>query len=179
MLTAVDAFRVADERVGNLSGGEQQRVLIAHALISQPRLLLLDEPLANLDIRSEREVIMLLAKIAKEQQIAVLISAHEMNPLLPVMDRIVYMAGGRAASGPTEEVVQPDVLSKLYGQHVDVIHIHDRILVVAGQGNGPDPDPRHGSDERGPEERPDELRPGADPAAHSALVEHSRYSERG
>ena len=138
MLDAVDARRFADARVGNLSGGEQQRVLIAHALISRPRLLLLDEPLANLDIRSEQEVIALVARIAKQQRIAVLISAHEMNPLLPVMDRIVYMAGGRAASGPTSEVVQPEVLSELYGQHVDVINIHDRILVVAGRGNGPD-----------------------------------------
>ena len=141
MLDAVDAGRFGDERVGNLSGGEQQRVLIAHALISRPRLLLLDEPLANLDIRSEQEVIALVAGIAKEQRIAVLISAHEMNPLLPVMDRIVYMAAGRAASGTTGEVVQPAVLSELYGQHVDVIHIHGRILVVAGQGNGPDPAP--------------------------------------
>ncbi|MGD0376776.1 MAG: ABC transporter ATP-binding protein [Streptosporangiaceae bacterium] len=141
MLDAVDAVRFGDERVGNLSGGEQQRVLVAHALISRPRLLLLDEPLANLDIRSEQEVIALVARIAKEQRIAVLISAHEMNPLLPVMDRIVYMAAGRAASGTTSEVVQPAVLSELYGQHVDVIHIHDRILVVAGQGNGPDPTP--------------------------------------
>jgi zinc/manganese transport system ATP-binding protein len=145
MLAAVDARRFADARVGRLSGGEQQRVLIAHALISRPRLLLLDEPLANLDIRSEQEVIALLARIAKQQRISVLISAHEMNPLLPVMDRIVYMAGGRAASGTTSEVVQPEVLSQLYGQHVDVIHIHDRILVVAGRGNGPDIaiDPHH------------------------------------
>jgi zinc/manganese transport system ATP-binding protein len=135
MLQAVGAGRFADERVGNLSGGEQQRVLIAHALISQPALLLLDEPLANLDIRSEQEIVTLLSRISRQQQIAVLISAHEMNPLLPVMDRVVYMAAGRAASGTTAEVVRPDVLSKLYGQHVDVIHVHDRILVVAGRGN--------------------------------------------
>ena len=135
MLEAVGAGRFADERVGNLSGGEQQRVLIAHALISQPALLLLDEPLANLDIRSEQEIVALLARISAEQQIAVLISAHEMNPLLPVMDRIVYMAAGRAASGTTSEVVRPEVLSKLYGQHVDVIRIHGRILVVAGRGD--------------------------------------------
>jgi zinc/manganese transport system ATP-binding protein len=135
MLRAVGAERFADERVGNLSGGEQQRVLIAHALISQPALLLLDEPLANLDIRSEQEIVALLARISRHQQIAVLISAHEMNPLLPVMDRIVYMAAGRAASGTTSEVVRPEVLSKLYGQHVDVIRIHDRILVVAGPGD--------------------------------------------
>ncbi|MGO8886110.1 MAG: metal ABC transporter ATP-binding protein [Streptosporangiaceae bacterium] len=136
MLSAVGASRFADERVGNLSGGEQQRVLIAHALVSAPRLLLLDEPLANLDIRSEQEIIDLLARIARQQQVAVLISAHDMNPLLPVMDRIVYMAGGRAASGTTDEVVRPEVLSALYGQHVDVINVHDRILVVAGRDDG-------------------------------------------
>jgi zinc/manganese transport system ATP-binding protein len=134
MLRAVGAERFAGERVGSLSGGEQQRVLIAHALISRPALLLLDEPLANLDIRSEQEIVTLLSAISRQQQIAVLISAHEMNPLLPVMDRVVYMAAGRAASGTTAEVVRPDVLSRLYGQHVDVIHVHDRILVVAGRG---------------------------------------------
>jgi zinc/manganese transport system ATP-binding protein len=133
MLEAVDAQGFADARVGKLSGGELQRTLIAHALIAKPRLLLLDEPLANLDIRSEQEVVGLLAKIAKAQAIAVLISAHEMNPLLPVMDRVVYVASGRAASGSTEEVVREDVLSALYGHHVDVLHVHDRILVVAGK----------------------------------------------
>jgi zinc/manganese transport system ATP-binding protein len=145
MLHAVDADRFADARVGNLSGGEQQRVLIAHALISRPKLLLLDEPLANLDIRSGQEIISLLARIAGEQQIAVLLSAHEMNPLLPVMDRIVYLAAGRAASGPTAEVVRAEVLSSLYGHHVDVLHVHGRVLVVAGAapGEGADLTPDH------------------------------------
>ncbi len=133
MLDAVDATSFADARVGNLSGGEQQRVLIAHALISRPRLLLLDEPLANLDIRSEQEVVELVARIAAEQQIAVLISAHDMNPLLPVMDRVVYVAAGRVASGTTEEVVTTESLSRLYGHHVDVVRINERILVVAGR----------------------------------------------
>jgi zinc/manganese transport system ATP-binding protein len=135
MLQAVDAGAFADARVGLLSGGEQQRVLIAHALISQPELLLLDEPLANLDLRAGREVVELLAGIAKERHVAVLISAHEMNPLLPVLDRIVYLAAGRAASGTTEEVVRADVLSELYGSHVDVLNVHGRVLVVAGAGD--------------------------------------------
>jgi zinc/manganese transport system ATP-binding protein len=137
MLRAVGAEKFADARVGNLSGGEQQRVMIAHALISGPRLLLLDEPLANLDLGSEQEVVTLLARIAKEQQVAVLISAHEMNPLLPVMDRVVYLAAGRAASGTAQEVVTTEVLSALYGQHVDVLHVHGRVLVVAGRGDDP------------------------------------------
>jgi len=134
MLHAVDARRFADARVGNLSGGEQQRVLIAHALIGRPELLLLDEPLANLDLRSAQEIITLLDRISTQQQIAVLLSAHEINPLLPVMDRVVYIADGRAASGTTEEVIRADVLSRLYGHHVDVLRVHDRILVVAAPG---------------------------------------------
>jgi zinc/manganese transport system ATP-binding protein len=138
-LAAVDAERFADARVGELSGGEQQRVLIAHALIARPRLLLLDEPLANLDIRSGHEVVGVLARLAREHGIAVLISAHEMNPLLAVMDRLVYIAGGRVASGTTAEVVRSDVLSRLYGRHVDVLNVHGRLLVVAGASDADAP----------------------------------------
>ena len=135
MLHAVDAERFADARVGLLSGGEQQRVLIAQALISRPQLLLLDEPLANLDIRSGQEVVSLLARIAAEQQVAVLLSAHEMNPLMPVMDRVVYLAGGRAASGPTGQVITSEVLTRLYGYRVEVLHENGRVLVVAGDAD--------------------------------------------
>jgi zinc/manganese transport system ATP-binding protein len=137
MLEAVGAAELGDARVGELSGGEQQRVLIGHALISRPRLLLLDEPLANLDLRSAGEVVSLVARVAREQRVAVLISAHEINPLLPVMDRIVYLAGGRAVHGLADEVVRGDVLSKLYGHHVDVLRVHGRVLVVAGVGGQP------------------------------------------
>jgi zinc/manganese transport system ATP-binding protein len=138
MLAAVGAESFADTRVGRLSGGEQQRILIAHALISGPRLLLADEPLANLDLRSSQEVVSLLAKVCRERGVAILISAHEINPLLPVMDRIVYLAGGRAVSGTSAEVIRADVLGKLYGHHVDVIDVHGRVLIVAGAG--PDAD---------------------------------------
>jgi zinc/manganese transport system ATP-binding protein len=134
MLTAVGAERYADTRIGDLSGGEQQRVMIAHALISRPKLLLLDEPLANLDISSEQSIVSLLARLAKSEGVAVLLSAHDMNPLVQVMDRIVYVAGGHVAVGTTDEVVQPEVLTRLYGHHVDVIRVHGRILVVAAEG---------------------------------------------
>ena len=131
LLEAVDARHLAEARVGELSGGEQQRVLIAHALVGRPRLLLLDEPLANLDLGSAAEVVALVAKISRDQGVAVLVSAHDMNPLLPVMDRIVYVANGRVVAGSVDEVVQPEVLSRLYGQHVDVVRVHDRVLVIA------------------------------------------------
>ena len=132
-LADVGADGYADARVGELSGGEQQRVLVAHALISRPKLLLLDEPLANLDLRSEQEIVTVLGKLAREHEISVLLSAHDMNPLLAVMDRIVYVANGQAASGPTDEVVTSDGLSKLYGHHVDVVRVHGRVLVVAAE----------------------------------------------
>jgi zinc/manganese transport system ATP-binding protein len=136
-IRAVGAERYAGARVGELSGGEQQRVMIAHALISRPRLLLLDEPLANLDIRSAQGVVAVLARLAREQRIAVLISAHDMNPLAQVMDRIVYVAAGRAAVGSTDEVLRSEVLSRLYGHHVDVLHVHGRVLIMAGTADGP------------------------------------------
>jgi len=132
-LADVGADSYANSRVGELSGGEQQRVLIAHALISRPRLLLLDEPLANLDLKSEREIVALLGKLARQHEIAVLLSAHDMNPLLHVMDRIVYVANGRVATGSTDEVVTSEGLSRLYGHHVDVVRVHNRVLVVAGE----------------------------------------------
>ena len=140
VLAAVAATDFADARVGHLSGGQQQRVLIAHALISQPRLLLLDEPLANLDIRSAQEIVELLARIGRERGVAVLLSAHDLNPLLPAMDRIVYLADGRAAAGTTDEIVQSSVLTRLYGRRVDVLRVDGRVLVVAGS------DEAHGHD---------------------------------
>jgi len=133
MLAAVDASAFADARVGHLSGGEQQRVMIAHALSSRPRLLLLDEPLANLDLRSGQEIVRLLARIAVEHDVAVLLAAHDINPLLPVMDRVIYLAAGRAATGTTEQVIRSETLSELYRHHVEVIGVGNRVLVVAGE----------------------------------------------
>jgi zinc/manganese transport system ATP-binding protein len=159
LLRSVDASHLADARVGALSGGEQQRVLIAHALASQPQLLLLDEPLASLDPRSTQETAALLGRIARERKVGVLLSTHDINPLLPVMDRVVYLAAGRAVSGRTDEVVRSDVLSALYRHHVDVFHAHGRVLVSVGEERseeGCELDPDDCSDRESPNrESPD------------------------
>ena len=131
MLSAVGASDFADRRIGDLSGGEQQRILVAHALVRRPRLLLLDEPLANLDVRSAAEIVALLRQLCDTQHVAVLLSAHDMNPLLTVMDRVVYLANGHAATGKTDEVVRTDVLSRLYGHPIDVVHVGGRVVVMA------------------------------------------------
>jgi zinc/manganese transport system ATP-binding protein len=134
-LAAVGAQSFADARVGRLSGGEQQRIMIAHALVGRPRLLLLDEPLATLDISSASEIVAVLSRIRSERGVAIFISAHDMNPLLPVMDSIAYLGGGRVACGTTDEVVTSEVLSRLYGRPVDVVRVRDRVLVLAGETN--------------------------------------------
>ena len=103
----------------------------------------MDEPLANLDPRSVQEVVSLLHRVAKDHGVAVLLSAHEMNALLPVMDRIVYLTNGRAASGTTDEVVRSDVLSALYGHHVDVLKLHGRVFVVAEPSENGEEIPEH------------------------------------
>lgn len=132
-LRAVDALDYADAPAGRLSGGEQQRLLIAQALLTEPRLLLLDEPLSNLDLRSANEVVRLVARLGRERGVAVLLVAHDMNPLLGVMDRVLYLAEGRSAIGLVEQVVTSEVLSHLYGYPVDVLHVRGRIVVVAGE----------------------------------------------
>ncbi len=132
MLRAVGALDFADAPVGRLSGGQQQRLLIAHALIGNPQLLLLDEPLSNLDIKSAYEVVQLVARMTGEKGIAAVLVAHDMNPLLEVMDQVVYLANGQALMGSVDEVVQSTVLSRLYGYDVEVIRVGSRVLVVSG-----------------------------------------------
>jgi zinc/manganese transport system ATP-binding protein len=129
-LTEVDALAFADAPVGQLSGGEQQRLLIAQALLTNPRLLLLDEPLANLDIAHQQEIVSLVARVCRTRNVAVLLVAHDINPLLGVVDRVIYIANGRIAMGTPEEVITGEMLSQLYDAPVQVVRVQDRVFVV-------------------------------------------------
>ncbi len=129
-LDEVDACSFADAPVGQLSGGEQQRLLVAQALLTNPRLLLLDEPLANLDIAHQQEIVSLVARICRARHVTVLLVAHDINPLLPVVDRVIYIANGRSAIGAPKDVINSETLSTLYKTSVEVVHALDRIFVV-------------------------------------------------
>jgi len=133
ILEEVDALAFAEAPVGQLSGGEQQRLLIAQALLSNPRLLLLDEPLANLDITHEQEIVALVQHICRTRNVAVMLVSHDINPLLPVVDRVLYMAHGQSTIGTTDEVITSTTLSKLYGSPVEVEQALGRLFVVGAE----------------------------------------------
>jgi zinc/manganese transport system ATP-binding protein len=133
----VGASGYARRPIGELSGGEQQRLLIAQALVRRPELLLLDEPLDSLDLPNQAAVAALVAQICREQRVAVLLVAHDVNPLLPYLDRVAYIAGGHAVEGPVEEVITGATLSALYGVPIEVLHASDGRLVVVGQPEAP------------------------------------------
>ena len=131
-LHLVDATALARRPLQDLSGGEQQRLLLAQALLGRPGLLLLDEPLISLDPRRQAEIVALVRGLATELGLAVLFSAHELNPLLGALDRVLYLGGGRAAIGTVDQVVTGPVLSRLYGAPIEVVRAGGRVFVLAG-----------------------------------------------
>jgi zinc/manganese transport system ATP-binding protein len=133
-IAAVGADELAARPLSNLSGGELQRLLLAQALLGKPKLLLLDEPLVSLDPRYQQAVVALVKRIQSSEGMTVLFTAHDLNPLLGVMDRVLYLGHGRAALGTVEEVVTDRVLSGLYRTPIEVLRVNGRILVVAAHG---------------------------------------------
>jgi zinc/manganese transport system ATP-binding protein len=137
VVARVGASGYAHRPIGELSGGEQQRLLIAQALIARPRLLLLDEPLDSLDISNQRAISALVQDICREQGVTVLLVAHDVNPILTYLDRVVYVAGGHAVAGAPDEVITSATLSRLYGVPIEVLRASDGRLVVVGQPEAP------------------------------------------
>ena len=130
MLKEVRATQYADAAVGDLSGGEKQRLSLAQVLISNPRLVLLDEPLANLDIASAQEIISLVGRLCVSRKVAVMLVTHDINPLLQHVDRVLYMANARSAIGPPETVITRETLSSLYNHPVDVVEAMGKKFVL-------------------------------------------------
>ena len=137
VIGTVGATAYAGRPIGLVSGGEQQRLLIAQALVRRPRLLLLDEPLDSLDLPNQASVAALISRICAEHGVTVMIVAHDVNPILPYLDRVVYLAHGGAVSGTPEEVITSATLSGLYGTPIEVLRTSDGRLVVVGQPEAP------------------------------------------
>ena len=131
-LEQVGARELARRSIGELSGGERQKVLLSQALLGRPRLLLLDEPLISLDPAHQKSVVEIARRICDDLKVAILFSAHELNPLVNAIDRVLYLGAGAAVIGPVDEVVTGPVLSRLYGSDIEVVHIRDRYFVMAG-----------------------------------------------
>ncbi len=137
VVNLVGAGAYAHRPIGQLSGGEQQRLLIAQALARDPRLLLLDEPLDSLDLPNQAAVAALIGRICSSQNVAVMIVAHDVNPLLPYLDRVTYLGRGGAVSGPPASVITAPTLTRLYGTPIEVLTTSDGRLVVVGQPEAP------------------------------------------
>ncbi|HUB93159.1 MAG TPA: ATP-binding cassette domain-containing protein [Verrucomicrobiae bacterium] len=131
-LEQVDAEALGTKPLGTLSGGELQRIFLAQALVGKPQLLMLDEPFANLDIRREAQLAGLVSKIVKDQQISVLLITHDLNPLLPFLDKVIYVANGQVASGKPSEIITTKALSRLYGAPVEVLRDSKGRVAVLG-----------------------------------------------
>jgi zinc/manganese transport system ATP-binding protein len=145
VLQLVGAADYARRPIGRCSGGEQQRLLIAQALIRRPELLLLDEPLESLDVPSQAGISSLVRDICRREKVAVVMVAHDVNPILPYLDRVIYLARGAAVSGTPEQVITADQLSALYGIPIDVLRDRSGRLFVVGQ---PDVPPGHDFEDR-------------------------------
>jgi len=120
-IASVEATGYADRPMGRLSGGEQQRLLLAHALVGRPELLLMDEPLSHLDVRNQGAIVQLIAKVVRERRLTVLLIAHDVNPLLPYIDGVFYIANGRTATGVPSEVITSETLSAIYSSPIEVL----------------------------------------------------------
>jgi zinc/manganese transport system ATP-binding protein len=137
LVELVGAGEYAHRPVGQLSGGEQQRLLIAQALARRPRLLLLDEPLDSLDLPNQSAVAALIGKICRSEEVAVMIVAHDVNPILGYLDRVIYLGRGGAVSGTPAEVINAETLTQLYRTPIEVLTTSDGRLVVVGQPEPP------------------------------------------
>ncbi len=122
ILEAVDATDFANRRLSQLSGGQRQRIAIAEALVARPRLLILDEPLTALDVRNQRAIVGLLARIREEFGVTIVVVAHDLNPLLGILDGAIYLLDGHAHFDTMDEVVDEKLLTHLYGTSIQVVH---------------------------------------------------------
>lgn len=130
VLAGTTAF--ADRPLTTLSGGQRQRIALAHATVFRPELLLLDEPLAGLDLGAQAEIVDLINLIRDTSGAAIIVVAHDLNPLAPIVDKVLWIARGQVRCGPIDDVVNEKVLSELYGHPVEIIVTSRGRRVIVG-----------------------------------------------
>ena len=135
MLEMVGATEIANTPIGQLSGGQLQRIRVAQAVIDNPKLILADEPLSALDLKQQSLVAELIDSQRRQNGAAVLFVTHDVNPVLDYIDRVLYLANGKFRIGTPDEVLRSDVLSKLYGRDVDVVRNQGRIAVLGSSNH--------------------------------------------
>jgi zinc/manganese transport system ATP-binding protein len=133
-LQAVRAAELAHRSLGGLSGGELQRIFLAEALVSNPDILLLDEPLSNLDIRRSRELVQEINNLVRSRNVTAFLVAHDINPLLPFLDNVIYIANGKVATGKPEEVLTSETLTALYEVPIEVMRDSMGNVAIIGTG---------------------------------------------
>ncbi|GBG36115.1 metal ABC transporter ATP-binding protein [Mycobacterium montefiorense] len=134
-LAQVNGEPLADVRVGLMSGGELQRMRIAQALASDPMLLLCDEPLLTLDPANAKLVASLIDRRRREANTTVMVVTHEINTILPYVDRVLYLVDGQFRIGTAEQVMNTETLSTLYRADIQVVKVKDRYVVI-GEDSG-------------------------------------------
>ncbi len=141
MLRLVGGSGLGDAPIGRLSGGEQQRVRIAQALIGEPRILLCDEPLLSLDLHHQQMIVQLVSAWNRRGATVVFVT-HDINPVLSAAHRILLLAEGRWAVGDADTVLTSETLSRVYGAPVEVARIGGRVVVLGVDlgGHGPLPE---------------------------------------
>ena len=130
LIEQVGAAAYAHRPIGELSGGEQQRLRVAQALTGDPKLLICDEPYASLDVRHQEAITQLIVRRRDEAGTPVLFITHDINPVLPYVDRVLFLASGGHRVGSVDEVLTSDTLSDLFGSPAQVVHVDDQVFIV-------------------------------------------------
>ena len=133
-LAQVGLIPLARRQIRYLSGGERQRMLIARALVSEPTILVLDEPTNGMDLAATTQILALVRQLRRERGITVLLVSHALNEVANEVDHIALVVGGRFRLGPTAEILTGETLSAMYGIPVEVAHFGGRHVVMAKNG---------------------------------------------
>lgn len=130
VLDLVHARDLAFIPLCEMSGGQRQRLLLAQALLGNPQLIIMDEPFSNLDPKWVKIILSLIKDLQEQRKLTVLLSTHDLNPLIKVMDKVICIGNHQAILGEVDQVITSDILTGLYGFPIDVIKTDQHLFVT-------------------------------------------------